>query len=154
LANLTSLVNMKQWLVERTEENNKKLLQWQMEVTFVGIFISITAGVGLFFISKPLAISALMLVGLSFITPLFFQSVPFSNDAEVMLAATKIYEKSIADVLAGMNFGINRVSFVGSVLENEVKLRAQTSAGTSEIFMREVDGDIKFFNNDKILVSN
>lgn len=150
----TALAKMRQWIIDKKEDNKKKLFEWQIHATFVGIFISIVAAIGLFLISKPLAISSLVLLGLSFVVPLCMQTVPFSKDHQIVLDTTKRYERAIFDTLSEMNVGINSMGFSQSVLDKDVKIRITMGGAPSEISMREVKGEIKFFHNGELLVPN
>lgn len=149
-----ALANMRHWIIDKTEDNKKNLRGWQFSATFVGILISIVTAIGLFFISKPLALSAFIVLGLSFIVPLFVQSVPFSNDHLMVLATRKRYERAIIDTLSEMNVGIKSIKLPESVLDKDVKIRTVIGGSAAEISMREVDGEIKFYHNNVLLIAN
>lgn len=149
-----ALANTRQWILNKQEDSKKKLSQWQIETTFLGMFISGAVGFGLFLISKPLAISALILFGLSLLAPLFVQKVPFSKDDKVIRAATEKYENILIDVIFEMIVGTKSIEFIGSILDPDVEVRLLTEEGLAKIFMREVDGEIQFFHKDELILPN
>jgi hypothetical protein len=153
MIDMVMLASMRQWIIDKLEENKKNLEAWQTGATFVGIFISAVTAIGLFLISKPLAISSLLLLGLSFLIPLFIQSVPFSKDNLILLAIIKKYKNIIMETLAQMNVGIDSVIFPESILDKDVKIRIMTRGVPSEISMREVNGEIKFYHNNELIVA-
>jgi hypothetical protein len=153
MTDMVMLASMRQWIIDKLEENKKNLEAWQTGATFVGIFISAVTAIGLFLISKPLAISSLLLLGLSFLIPLFIQSVPFSKDNLILLAIIKRYKNIIMETLAQMNVGIDSVIFPESILDKDVKIRIMTKGVPSEISMREVNGEIKFYHNNELIVA-
>lgn len=148
----TALAYMRHWIIDKTEDSKRKLHTWQMGVTFAGMFISAVIAMILFSISKPLAISTLVLFGLSLIIPLLFRSVPFSNDHLIVAETTKRYENAIVDILSEMNTGITSVSFPESVLDADVKLQVTMRGGSSEISMRDVNGEMKFYRQNEEIV--
>jgi hypothetical protein len=149
-----ALANMRHWIIDKKENNKKKLSEWQIAATFVGIFISVVVAIGLFFISKPLAISALILFGLSLIIPLLIPSVPLSKEDLTVLKTTERYKDAIIDAISEMNVGINSISLPESILDENVKIRITIGGAASEISMREVDGEIKFFHNGEPIIPN
>lgn len=154
MTTFTALAFMRNWIIDKIEDNNKTLLEWQVKATFVGIFFSIVAAIGLFMISKPLTISAFVLFGLSLIIPLFVQSVPFSTEHQVVLAATNKYKSAIIDTLFEMNVGISHIGFPVSVLDEDVKIRVKIGGEPAEIYLREANGEIGFFHDDKPILPN
>lgn len=149
-----ALSNTRKWILDKQDDNKKKLAQWQINATFAGIFLSSVVGFGLFLVSKPLAISALMLFGLSLLIPLFIQKVPFSQDDQIVMAAMKKYEDILIDVIFEMIAGTKSVEFVGSTLDPDVEVRLLTNQGLLTITMRDTDGTIKFFHGDELILPN
>lgn len=147
-----ALANMRHWIIDKTADDKKKLHNWQIRVTFVGFLISAVVAIILFLISKPLAISAMALFGLSLIIPLLLSSIPFSNDHLIVASATKRYENAIIDILSEMNAGITSISFPESILAKDVKLRVTIYGGSSEVSMRDVDGKIKFYHKNEEII--
>lgn len=154
MVNPLALANTRKWILDKQDDSKKKLAQWQIGATFVGIFLSGVVGLGLFLVSKPLAISALILFGLSLLIPLFIQKVPFSQDDQIILAATKRYEDILIDTIFEMIKGTTSVEFLGSILEPDVEIRLFTEQGLANIAMREVDGGIQFFHGDELIQPN
>lgn len=150
----TALANMRHWIIDKIEDNKKKLHSWQIGITFAGIFVSAVVALLLFSLSKPLALSALILFGLSLLVPLLVPSVPFSKDGLIVSAATTRYKRVLADALYTRISGIDSLSFPESVLDEEVKIRIRAGEKHSTVYMREIDGEIDFYMNDEKIMPN
>lgn len=150
----TALADMRHWIIDKIEDNKKKLHAWQIIITFVGIFVSAVVALVLLSISKPLAISALILFGLSLLVPLLIPAVPFSQDNLIVLATTKRYERALADALYEMITGLESISFPESVLGEDVKVKIRAGGNKSDVSVREVDGQIDFYYNDEKIMPN